>query len=206
MQKDIVTGLVIATKFEAKPFLKGLCPEQLAEKPFAVYKKGSLLLAISGVGKVNAALATSVLIREYGADRIINTGAAGATHEGFPLGEIYQVNRVLESDRPKLPGNLKRIHKPDTLKGFNTARLATRDRPVLDPAERKQVSKHADLVDMEGAAVVQACRFFKRQCYLFKLVSDTPEHHKSRDIILNIKRYRGKLFEFFDERVLGKLY
>lgn len=205
MQKNNITGLVIATKFEAKPFLKGLAPEQISVKPFPVYKRGTLLLVVSGIGKVNAALAASVLIRDYDAFRIINAGAAGAVNEGFPLSEIYHVNRVFEPDRPRLPGNRQRIHKPDILKGFSMARLATQDRPVLDPSERKKLSKDTDLVDMEGAAVVQACRFFERQCYLFKLVSDTPEHNKSSDIILNIRRYRTKLFEFVDERVLRKL-
>lgn len=94
---------------------------------------------------------------------------------------------------------------PDILKGFSYATITTLDRPVLDPAERQKLANTADLIDMESASVIQACKKFKTKCYIFKFVSDTPEHTRDDDIIENIKIYRNTFFSFFRESVLPLL-
>jgi adenosylhomocysteine nucleosidase len=196
-----IIGLVFATKIESAPFIKGLELKKIENDPFKVYNKNSIFLIKSGIGKANAAMAASYLIGKYKIDSVINIGAAGAATAEKKLGDIFHIDNVIEYDRPKLFRKSIRIYKPDTLKGFNLASLATQDKPVVSPAERRNVSKHADLVDMEGAAVVQACRLWDVKCYLFKIVTDTPEH-KEIEIIKNVYTTAGTMFKFFEANIL----
>jgi adenosylhomocysteine nucleosidase len=197
-------GLVFATLIEAKAFIKGLSLEQKEKAPFGILSDNRIFLIISGIGKANAAMAASYLVSKYNTEIIFNIGAAGATSTEIKTGDIFHINKVVEYDRPRLIKKGVRILKPDVLKGFKYATLATQDRPVIEPAHREEISAHADLVDMEGASVIQACRLFRAKCYLFKVVTDTPDHREI-DIIKNVYATAGKMFEYFMEKILINL-
>lgn len=195
------TGIVMATKIEANPFITGLELEQITQKPFPVYSSDEFILIISGIGKVYAALSTGVLIREHGVTKLINAGAAGGLRHGFTTGDILHISEVTDYDRPKLINKELRRMTPDILPGFRNASLATLDRPVLSPEDRNSVGELADIIDMEGAGFLQACRTFGAEAYIWKLVSDTAEHDKDSDIVSNIKKMINKLYLFMDEQV-----
>jgi adenosylhomocysteine nucleosidase len=200
-----VKGLVMATMLEAKPLVEALSLEPVPGGPCRVYRGGDILLAISGIGKVNAGVALAYLAVKYGIGVAVNLGAAGATSGRLELGNIRHVNRVIEYDRPHVIGREMRIVQPDMLPGFEEASLATQDIPVIEPGLRGAMAACADLVDMEGAAVLQSSRMFGLPCYLFKIVSDTPAHVADRDIVENIRVLRKELCGFFLERVLQSL-
>ena len=196
-----MTAIIMATILEAKPFVLGLSLRQTRKTPFRLFQNDGILLIISGIGKANAAMATAYICLKYKPSCICNLGAAGATHSGYDLGEICHIQKIVEPDRPDLETGKPCVHKPDLLAGFNTTILATSDRAVLDPKERKAMSITADLIDMEGASVVQACRMFQIKCYLFKFVSDTPDHTLDQDIVDHIRRYRQRFYDFFTDSV-----
>lgn len=198
-------GLVMATMLEAKPLVDALSLEPVPRGPCRAYRGDGIILAISGIGKVNAGVALAYLAVKYGITLAVNLGAAGATSGRFGLGDIRHVNRVIEYDRPHVIGREMRIVLPDVLSGFEEASLATQDVPVIEPELRDKMSACADLVDMEGAAVLQSSRMFGLPCYLFKIVSDTPAHVSDRDIVENIRAVRKELCGFFLERVLQAL-
>ncbi len=200
--KDTI-GLVFATDIESKAFVKGFSLERKDKAPFNVLSDGKISLIISGIGKANAAMAASYLVYKYNSEIIFNIGAAGATTENYEIGDIFHINKVVEYDRPRLLKKSMRIVKPDVMEGFELAALATQDRPVIEPSHREELSRYAELVDMEGASVIQACSLFKRKCYLFKIVTDTPRHHEI-DIIKNVYATAGKMFEFFKENILTR--
>lgn len=196
MPGNLPTGIVMATLLEADPFVRGLGFARVEKSPFNLYSAGGLHLIISGIGKSCAAMASSYLIYRHKKAVLYNLGAAGALREGRRLGEIYQIDRVIEHDRPRIMTKAARVTEPDTMKGYTAATLATSDRPVVTREERISLSSRADLADMEGAAVLQACRLFGARCYLFKIVSDVPGDERDADIIRNIKRVRKSLFDF----------
>jgi nucleoside phosphorylase len=187
MPKDSVTGIIMATLLEAKPFVEHLSLKAYAHEPFEAYKNGHIRLVVSGMGKSDAAMAATWLILTEHPSQIFNLGAAGAMNHTHNLGETLHISKVIEPDRPILGTDRFHEHIPDMLQGFATAVLATQDKPVILPEERDKLSARAQLADMEGAAVVQTCRRFKIPCYLFKFVSDTPENHCIRE---NIECYR----------------
>ena len=202
MEKDTVTGIVMATMLEAKPFVLGMSLTRSRKKPFSVFQNDNIFLIISGIGKANAAMATGYSCYKCKPTCICNLGAAGATDFSHALGENFHITEIIEYDRHELTTKRPYIHHPDILNGFQTARLSTSDMAVLDPDERKKISMNADLIDMEGASVAQACRKFNTKCFMFKFVSDTPDHAKDEDIVENIRRHRSFFYEFFIRSVL----
>jgi len=200
-----LVGLVMATMTEAKPLILGLSLGEIQGGPFRVFRDSRVVLMLSGIGKVHAAMASVHLISAFHPDLLCNIGAAGALDEERPLGALFHINRIIEPDRPDLETGAFMEHTPDVLEGFPLASLATQDRPLRSPEERAGVAGLADLVDMEGAAFVQAARQFGLGCYLFKFVSDTPRHDARGAIIENIRRYRDGQALFFQERVLPAL-
>ncbi|MBU0543931.1 MAG: hypothetical protein KKH97_01145 [Proteobacteria bacterium] len=205
MEKNPLTCLVMATLLEAKPFISGLSLARLDNKPFPVYRNENVILIISGIGKANSAMACAYSCLRFAPFCIVNLGAAGATGTGYSLGEPLHINKSFEYDRPQFRSKSPHQHTPDVLEGFSYAKIATLDRPVLDPAERQKLSKTADLIDMESSSVIQTCRKFNTICYLFKYVSDTPEHTSDNHIVENIKIYRNTFFSFFRESVISLL-
>jgi len=205
VEKNPLICLVMATLLEAKPFIGGLSLTRLEQKPFSVYRNINHILIISGIGKANAAMACAYSCLKFAPSYVVNLGAAGATGERDALGEPLHVKTAFDYDRPQFKS--KSPHKliPEIFEGFSYAKIATLDRPVTDPAEREKLSKTADLIDMESASVIQASRKFKTPCYVFKFVSDTPEHTRDNDIVENIRKYRNEFFSFFRESVLPKL-
>jgi adenosylhomocysteine nucleosidase len=202
VEKHTVTAIVMATMLEAKPFVLGMSLTRRRKKPFALFENDRVVLIISGIGKANAAMATGYLCYACRPDRVCNLGAAGAADFSHALGEIFHITEIIEYDRHKLTTKRPYIHHPDILNGFQTAKLSTSDRAVLDPDERKKISMNADLIDMEGASVVQACRKFDTPCFMFKFVSDTPDHATDQDIVENIRGHRSIFYEFFIRSVL----
>ena len=195
----------MATLLEAKPFIGGFSLIKLESKPLPVYRNENIILVISGIGKANSAMACAYSCLRFGPFCIVNLGAAGATGDGHTLGEPLHITRAFEHDRPQFKSKSPHKHMPDIIEGFSYATIATLDRPVLDPAERQKLSKTADLIDMESASIIQACKKFKTKCYIFKFVSDTPEHTRDNDIVENIKKYRNTFFNFFRESILSQL-
>ncbi len=130
---------------------------------------------------------------------------SAATDASLPVGANLHVYHALEYDRPGLRSKMPQEHKPDILKGFSLAAIATQDRPALDCAERSALAERARLVDMESASFIQACRQFGKKCYVFKFVTDTPVHTHGSDIVSNIEKYRDSFFEFFRQSVLPRL-
>jgi len=192
----------MATMVEAKPFVLGMSLKKWGQQPFSVFKNEKVILVISDIGKANAAMAAAYCCRRFNPSCIVNLGAAGASGFSHPLGEAFHINKIFEYDRPELKSLRPTVHVPEILDGFQTATLSTSDRAIIHPEERKKISESADLMDMEGASIVQACKKFRTKCYLFKFVSDTPEHIQDNDIIKNIRLYRTTFFEFFQGAVL----
>lgn len=57
-----------------------------------------IVLVRCGIGKVNAAICTQVLISNYNVNSVINIGVAGAVHDDLEIGDIIVSNDVIEHD------------------------------------------------------------------------------------------------------------
>ncbi len=204
MEKNSLKAIVMATMIEAKPFVEGLLLEPAEKKPFLVFKNQKYVLVVCGIGKANAAMATAYCCIKFKPDAVFNIGAAGALTLSKPRGEIYRINRVIEHDRPDFRTAKPFIHNIPTIDSIKaeTAILSTSDKAAVSPEEREKVSQYGgELVDMEGASIIQTCRKFQTPCFLFKYVSDTPEDTDNSSIRGKIREYRKKSFLFFTHNI-----
>lgn len=202
MQKPARIGVIMATMLEATSFIKSLAMKQCEKTPFSLFENETISLIISGVGKANAAAACTYLIITQKPTCICNLGAAGALESSQVLNATYHIDKAIEPDRPIFATGNPFEHFPDVLAGFPTATLATQDKAVICPEQRTKIASCAQLADMEGASLVQTCRYFQMRCYLFKFVSDTLHDHQ---IVANIRKYRQDFCLFFRQAVLPAL-
>lgn len=134
-------------------------------------------LLITGIGKVRAA---TVLTRELAAaqsgaappvSEVINIGTAGALHDHHS--GLFVPSTVIEHDISSEALRAMGYDIVDThsFDGDGSV-LATGDTFIADPAVRAELSRRADLVDMEGAAIAHVCATFNVELTLVKVVSD----------------------------------
>src|SRR5690625_2229110 len=62
-----------------------------------IHGKKAVLLK-SGIGKVNAAMATTIMHERYQPSHVINTGSAGGFHEDLEIGDIVISTEVVHHD------------------------------------------------------------------------------------------------------------
>jgi adenosylhomocysteine nucleosidase len=146
----------------------------------AHFEGHDLVLVKTGVGKVNAALATQLVIDRMGPDAVICTGTAGALHDGLSVGDLLVGEDCLQHDLrveflglspghipftdlrefTSAPSLVQRARAVD-LRGhtIHTGRILTGDTFVQDDAARRALHDElgGDCVEMEGAAVGQVC-------------------------------------------------
>ena len=57
-----------------------------------------IALCIAGIGKVNAALGTQVLVSKFGVDKLLNFGVAGGLNSSTTLCQVYQIEAAVQFD------------------------------------------------------------------------------------------------------------
>lgn len=142
--------------------------------------KVNLLILQTGVGKVNASMALSIVLSQFDISSIINVGIVGATKPYKP-GEIVLVKQSTYHDFnvsvfgydvgqvPKLPTYYfptKALYeKVKALFKLNEAILYTGDAFTLK-------TNLTGIFDMEGNALAQVAYYFNKQILSIKIVSD----------------------------------
>ncbi|WP_455901972.1 nucleosidase [Rhodococcus gordoniae] len=133
---------------------------------------------ITGIGKVDAAVAVTAALAAYPADArplVVNIGTAGALrthHSGLFLPSAV-LNHDISSEVLKSLGHpVQDVVEIDDGDG---SVLATGDSFVSDAQVRDALAARADLVDMEGFAIAYAARRMGARCRLVKHVSDRAD-------------------------------
>lgn len=57
-----------------------------------------VILLKSGIGKVNAAMSTTILLEKYKPEKVINTGSAGGFHHSLNVGDVVISTEVRHHD------------------------------------------------------------------------------------------------------------
>ena len=167
-------------------------------------------LVESGIGKVNAARSTQILIDNMKVDYILNVGVAGSiskdvnkcdivigdklvqhdfelTIYNYEKGEIPNIGKYIYCDK-KLVDIAKTI-KIDTKVIVGT--IASGDIFISDEKMGEKINKkfNALCVEMEGASVAQVCYLCKVPFLVIRAISDSPyeeDNHITFDDFLKI--------------------
>ncbi len=199
-------GLISALEEEIQLFReKATITEEVTQAGlnflFGTLSGEKIILLRCGVGKVNAAVATQVLIDRFGVDAVIFTGLAGAlvpylnrgdvvisnfvvqydidlTAFGRRRGEIPDFNRLIEAD-PKLiklaTDTFEQLeNKQEVQNQLVVGTIATGDSFISDPEKIKWLQREFGAVaaEMEGGAVGQVCHMNRVPFVIIRVISD----------------------------------
>ena len=104
----MLVGIIGAMDLEVQA-LKGLMDNAVVETISTIdFYKGNIngvetVVAVAGVGKVNAAVCSQTMILKYLPDIMINVGVAGGLSEEFKIGDIAVADSVVEHDMDTSP-------------------------------------------------------------------------------------------------------
>lgn len=217
-------GIVIAMKKEftllEKEFLLGK-KETIGMIEFYIgtIKNKKVVIGFCGVGKVNAAICTQLLITNYGADVILNYGIAGALSKDLSVGDtiiatgIYQHDfdttefgdpkgwvENLKTDKLKPEENiLKEMFLMDISdETVVLGKIVSGDKFVSKLEERNSLRKEflAVACDMECGAIAQVCLQNKIPFAVVKSISDNLEENSGEDYKKNLDFSVEKVNEF----------
>lgn len=166
-----------------------------------------VVLVVSGVGKVNAAVHAQLLISQFGADRLVFTGVAGSLNAdidicdivvstdcvqhdidasalGYAPGEIpYQEVSFFEADAALRAAVVRAVHEMAPEVGVFEGRVASGDQFVSDAANKERIVRQfgALCCEMEGAAVAQVAWLNRVPFVVIRAISDKADGSAEMD-------------------------
>lgn len=104
----MLIGIIGAMELEVDALKKLMTNEEIRKISTIDFHRGTIngvetVVAVAGVGKVNAAVCAQTMILTYSPDLIINVGVAGGLWDGFKIGDIAVADYVVEHDMDTSP-------------------------------------------------------------------------------------------------------
>lgn len=205
-------GIIGAMEEEVKRLREEMENPEIREKAGMRFVAGKLegqpvVVVRSGIGKVNAALCTQILIDEYQVDGVINTGIAGSLQAKIDIGDIVLSTDVLQHDVDAAvfgyaPGQIPQMDVlsfPGDEKMRRLAAVCCRsENPEIEVYEGRIVSGDQFVssdekkewlcrefsgfcTEMEGAAIGQAAYLNRVPFLVVRAISDKADNSASMD-------------------------
>ena len=173
-----------------------------------VFNEGNLcgkniVVVKSGIGKVNAALCAQRLILQFGVEKIINTGIAGAIQEnlhihdmvvstdavyhdmdatafGYEPTEIPQMHTsAFDADEKMIKAAENAFAQSESAKKYKLirGRIASGDQFISYAEQKEHIEEICSpaCVEMEGAAVAHACFLNQIPFVILRCISDNAD-------------------------------
>ena len=182
------------------------------------------ILALSGIGKVNAARTTQILIDNFKIDLIINTGSAGAINNELNIGDVLIAKHVVQHDFdisafghsfgyiPKIGveiicdetliedvKEITKIHKEEYQTIIGVVASGDIFCSKIEDKERIRNIFNADVVEMECAAIGQVSILDNIPFISIKAVSDVPNNTNHKIFEENLELAAGRAAEIVKE-------
>lgn len=164
---------------------------------------GKEVIAVrSGIGKVNAAICTQILVDQYQIDLVINTGVAGSLRKEIEIADIVLSTDALQHDMdatnfgyevgviPRMECSTfladstilniaKQVCKeviPEV--GVHLGRIVSGDQFIADNHKKEWLVKtfQGYCTEMEGAAIAQAAYLNRIPFLIVRAISDKADH------------------------------
>lgn len=204
-------GIIGAEQQEIDLLLELLESEKTTERASLTFHSGTIhgypvVLVRAGIGKVNAAACTQQLIDLFGAELIINTGAAGSLDASINIGDIVISTEVIQHDLDvrelgyelgTVPGTGKSF-KADSALAALAAKCSKEANPDIsvfegliltgdqfisgsDSKERLVNEFHGLCAEMEGGAVAQVAALNSVPFLILRAISDKADGSATMD-------------------------
>ncbi|MDL2273352.1 5'-methylthioadenosine/adenosylhomocysteine nucleosidase [Oscillospiraceae bacterium OttesenSCG-928-G22] len=195
-------GLVCAVDRELEPYRQVMKNDATSTKSMLTFHQGTIdgvnvAALYCGVCKVNAAVATQILIDRYAVDVVVMSGTAGAIDETLNIGDSVIATEVCYHDveksilteyHPWMPREffpsdptLLALCRAHIAAGDDTklhyGRIATGETFIDRDGRDAIIGKcHPLCVDMETASVAHVCYVNEIPFIAVRSISDTPEN------------------------------
>lgn len=205
-------GIIGAMDIEVEALKKDMNPEHIVKKAGMEFCVGELkgqkaVVVKSGIGKVNAAVCTQILIDDFQAEAVINTGIAGSLQPKINIGDIviskdlvhhdmdavafgYEPGQVpqmeafsFEADEKlsKLAGEVCKRVNPEIQVFYG--RIVSGDQFVAKKAVKDRIVRtfQGYCTEMEGAAIAQTAYLNRVPFVVLRAISDKADDSASMD-------------------------
>ena len=157
------------------------------------------ILIKSGIGKVNAARVTQMLIDKFELEYLINIGTAGAVNENLEIGDIVigenlvqhdfdttafgdekgyitGTGKIFKSDMPLILKYKAYVEEHIGKGNVIIGTIASGDIFCTEQWMKEKIHSkfNADCVEMEGAAIAQICKLNNIPFIVIRSISDKP--------------------------------
>lgn len=216
---EIQVGIIAAMEEECKGLISLMQDRNETQIGSFIFHTGVLegktsCLLQCGIGKVNAAVGTALMIHSWHPSYILNTGVAGGFLPTLKIGDIVLSTEVLHHDVDvtifdykigQLPGGPETYLADEKLLKIASAltpqdpgihlipgKIASGDIFVHKDEQIQKIRKDfSDVaaVDMESAAIAQVCHSFRTPFLIIRSISDVTgdeENHISYDEFMPI--------------------
>lgn len=204
-------GIIAAMAEELEILLKDLNLEDKKEKANMTFHKGKLygkdvVAVVCGIGKVNSAICTQILVSEYKVDKIVNVGVAGGIGKEIYPGDIVIAENLVQHDMDTTAfgdkvGQIPRLDTFDfkcdaemvtvakkacaeisDLNSF-TGRIASGDQFVANIEKIQWLNDEFGAIscEMEGASIAQVCYLNSIPFVVIRSISDNANNGAHMD-------------------------
>lgn len=187
----------------------------------------NVIVVRSGIGKVNAAVCTQILVDMFGIDAVLNTGVAGSLRKEIDIGDIVLSSDTLQHDMDAtgfgyeegiIPRMESSVFQGDAMllklgkevcEQVNsdihvyTGRVVSGDQFISDMEKKQQLSDKFNgfCTEMEGAAIAQTAYLNKIPFLIIRAISDKADHSAEMDY----SEFEKKAIEHTVKLVIGMI-
>ena len=205
-------GIIGAMEVEIASLKSAMKVSRMLKKAQMEFLEGELegcqaVVVRSGIGKVNAAVCTQILVDEFGVDGVINTGIAGslkaeinigdivlstdvlhhdmdATGFGYPLGQIPQMDAFsfqADEQMRELAKEVCEEVNPE-IRVFE-GRVVSGDQFISSREVKDKIKENFDgcCTEMEGAAIAQTAYLNQIPFVIIRAISDKADDSATMD-------------------------
>lgn len=165
-----------------------------------------VVVAHCGVGKVYAAIITTLIIKKFKPELVMNVGCAGSLNKDVCVGDVVVANRVADwdVDVPDWPrnmysdkmsfacdGRIIKLVKELKLKNVHTGLIVSGDEFIYKKSQVNTIKKYfpeALCGEMEGCSIANTCYAFGVNSVVIRSISDsTFANNNYKDFDFNLK-------------------
>ena len=196
-------GIICAGDREVAPFFPIICECKSTQKAMLKFYEGTIsnievVVLFSGVCKVNAAIATQILIDTFHVNVIINAGTAGGMNEKLEIFDTVISTEVayhdvapniltefhpwlktvfFKADKELLRVSKKAVDKLGLSHNVFWGRMVTGETFIADEGREKINEQFEPLtVDMETASIAHVCHVNNMPFISIRCITDTATH------------------------------
>ncbi len=211
-------GIICAGDREVAPFLPIICECKTTEKAMLKFYEGTIsnvevVVLFSGVCKVNAAIATQILIDTFHVNTIINAGTAGGMNEKLEIFDTVISTEVayhdvspniltefhpwletvfFKADQGLLSVAKMAVDKLEQKYKVFWGRMVTGEAFIADEGRKKINEQFEPLtVDMETASIAHVCYVNNIPFISVRSITDTASHSGTGHFEENCEKAAG---------------